>query len=71
MLSPLSPGMQTCLQPAAAAREGRRREEGLEENYPALAQPTLVLTATSQGRDLGAWQALSEPWSWPQALTPV
>lgn len=39
-----------CLQPAAAAREGSRREDGLQENYRALA---LVLTAPSERQASG------------------
>lgn len=39
-----------CLQPAAAAREGSRREDGLQENYRALA---LVLTAASERQASG------------------
>lgn len=63
--------MQTCLQPAAAAREEAGGRAQLRGKLPAPAQPTLEFTAASETGDLGAWQALPEPWTWPQALTQV
>ena len=68
---PLSPKPRTRgSQPAAAAREGgrsRAAQRKITQRWPSHQG----LPAASDSGDLGAWQALPEPRTWPQALTPV